>query len=164
MAVRETPFQSELVTDMTNAGMHAFKASHREKTGVVDLWCRHDDVGAWIECKFITIQPSFRTEKVSLTRPQWSFMGKELAAGGCCATIIGYRRVHKTGHDSYGLLLCDPMIQHNQVMRSWADDNKHAAHIVKLRGARWPADLIMSRINLMHSGMLPWAHRGREEQ
>ena len=162
MATRETPFQTELVQDMTAKGMHAFKASHREKTGVVDLWVRCPDVGAWIECKFMNIKPSFRTEKVSMTRPQWSFMEKERKAGGVTAKIIGYRQ-ETTGHDRHGLLLCDPQFQDTQVMRAWIDDTKHPSHIVKHRGGSWPVEIIMARIAHMHAGFLPWAHLEREE-
>lgn len=162
MATRETPFQSELVQDMEAKGMHAFKASHREKVGVVDLWVRCLDIGAWIECKFTNIKPNFRTEKISMSRQQWSFLGKEIGAGGIGAKIIGYRR-ETTGHDVHGLLICDPRNQHTQVMREWLDDTAHASHIVKHRGAAWPVATIMARIARMHAGMLPWAHQERAE-
>jgi Holliday junction resolvase len=161
MATSETAFQSELVDALKNRGMHAFKASHREKTGVVDIYVRTKPAGIWAECKWMTVETNFRTEKVSLTRPQWAFMRDELDAGGTCAKIIGYRRKTQ-GHDIHGLFLCHPHLQHTQVMRAWLDDNKHPAHIVKVRGANWPAELIVNRIVLMNNDQVPWAHQERE--
>ena len=162
MATSETAFQTELVQVMNARGMHAFKASHREKTGVVDLYCRNEDFGFWIECKFMKIERNFQTGKVSLTRPQWAFMRDEMKAGGLCATIIGYTRKTE-GYDKHGLLICDPREQHTQVNRAWVDDTTHPAHIVKTRGTDWPVDLITMRIGLMFNGAIPWAHLGRDE-
>lgn len=162
MATSETQFQTELIKDMTAHGMHAFKASHREKTGVADLWVRDPSIGLWVECKFMKVDKSFQTQKVSMTRPQWSFLKRELQAGGEAAKIIGY--VRKTeGHDRHGLLICDPTRQDTQVMRAWLDDDKHVSHVIKHRGSAWPVGVIVDRIVQMRGGLLPWAHQERGE-
>ena len=109
MATSETEFQRELISAADKVGMHAFKASHRDKVGVVDLWCRTESFGAWIECKWMNVfENSFRTKKVPLSRPQWSFMNKEREAGGVTGKIIGFRLVSEGKHDAHGLLICDP--------------------------------------------------------
>ncbi|MGI9491314.1 MAG: hypothetical protein ACR2QF_02695 [Geminicoccaceae bacterium] len=163
MATRETKFQSELVKDMKAKGMHAFKASHQYSTGVLDLYVRCKGVATWIECKFIKIDESFRTQKVSMTTPQFAFARRELEAGGNVAKIIGYTWSKRRGHDQHGLFLCSPEHQDTQVIRPWLEDEIHPSHVIKVRGFAWPVDVIMSRIHLMGTDVSPYAHQEREE-
>lgn len=162
MANRETPFQSELVQAMKKKGYHAFKASHQYSTGVLDLWCRAPMLGVWIECKFMKVAKNFRTEKVFMTVPQFSFARKEITSGGTVVKIIGYAR-ENVGRDTHGLLICNARHQHTQVMREWMNDTLHPAHVVKVPGTPWPVETILNRIIQMEGGTIPYADAGREE-
>ena len=155
MAVDENGFQAELARDFKRIGCHSFKAAHRDKVGVSDLYLRTEQDAFWVECKFFTAQPSFRTKKISPSHHQISFMGKELEAGGSAATVIGYRR-KTVGHDVHGLFICNPRVRDIQVDKSWFSRKTCPGHIIKMRGKNWPAEVIIKRLFLMNRGSIPW--------
>lgn len=156
MAVKETGFQTELVKAFDKAGHHCFKAAHRDKVGVVDLYLRTKKGAIWIECKWLTVDPTFRYRTIGPTRPQWSFMRKELAAGGFACLIIGYRRRKAAGHDDHGLFICDPNAKDIRVTKEWFSDTTHPGHILKVRGADWAGTTLAERIYRMGMGASPW--------
>ena len=161
MATSETEFQTELVKAFARHNMHAFKASHRDKVGVLDIYVRGPKAALWIECKWLTVEKTFRSQKVSLTHHQNKFAKKELECGGHAVKIIGYRR-KTTGFDVHGLLICNARNRDTQVPIAWLEDRTHHSHIIKPRGSTWSGGLIMDRCLMMENQVTPYADEIRD--
>lgn len=158
MAQNESQFQAELVKDAKAKGMHAFKASHRDMTGVADLYICGESGSFWCETKFFKpIERTFRQKTINTTPEQHRFLVDELQATGLAFWAVGYVLSREGTYDRHGLFLCSGQKSAVTVTKKWMDLN-HPGHIVKGRGSSWPMDLITKRALFMIKGQMSWLH------
>ena len=158
MAQTENQLQTELVKDAKTQNHHAFKASHRDMTGVADLYLCGQQGSFWCEVKFFKpIERTFRQKTISTTPEQHRFLVDELDATGLAFWVVGYVMSRDGTHDRHGLFLCNGRKTTVTVTKDWMLP-KRPGHIIKHRGASWPMDLITKRAKLMINGAMTWIH------